>query len=821
MKNWKYFRLIASTVSLLIILPSIAGEQKVTINSKALAQATTNYSQSILQNNPLQNNLKTEPQQLESQATEKVKNGQFKAALEILKRVLDIYNLKRDGDGIGRTLNKIAGVYDEQGKYINALEYYKKSLENAQKDKNSEKTIGSLSKIGLTYSQLGWYEQAIDSYEQTLKENPPDKANITNKIGAIYRRLKDYSKALEYNEKALATYQENQDNIGIAKTLNYIGVTYRKEEKYSEALEYHQQALTIQQEVGDREGEAITLHNIGLLHLESKKYSESLQFLNHSLILERQLKNQDRERINLANIGKVLEKKNQPELAIIFYKQSVNISEAIRKNLKKIAVEKQELEGESVAEIYRNLADLLLQKKRVLEAYQILDLLKVQEIFEYMGTLQINNFTYSKVPLLKPEKVFWKKYTKLIDDARESDSENQNNLQTQLPKIEEFIDSQEVKSIVSELEKNPQSQNLSLDILDIGALLKSELTKNQQKNTVALYPLVLEDRLELILMTANSEPVHRTVPVKRKELNQAIIEFQARLINRNNPQFSSDEKVMQAGLKLYNLLIRPIEEQLKLTEAETIIYAPDGKLRYIPLAALYDGEKWLVEKFEINNITAISLMNFQPSEKFQPVILAGALTEGNYNFQVGQRNFEFEALRFAGVEVEKIEQIFPETNKLLGNAFAKEAMELEMDSYNILHFATHSAFINGEPEESFILFGDGERATLRDVKDWNLKDVELVVLSACQTALGKDLGNGREILGFGYQIQAAGAAATLATLWRVDDQATQEFMNDFYAALSNGESKTKSLREAQLSMINSEFSHPYYWAPFILIGNGF
>ena len=119
-----------------------------------------------------------------------------------------------------------------------------------------------------------------------------------------------------------------------------------------------------------------------------------------------------------------------------------------------------------------------------------------------------------------------------------------------------------------------------------------------------------------------------------------------------------------------------------------------------------------------------------------------------------------------------------------------------------------------------ILFGDGDRATLRDVESWNLKDVELIVFSACQTALGKELGNGEEILGFGYKIQEAGATASIATLWRVDDQGTQEFMNDFYGSLKNGKSTAAALQKAQISMINSEYSHPYYWAPFILIGNG-
>ncbi|MEM1167788.1 MAG: CHAT domain-containing protein [Cyanobacteria bacterium P01_H01_bin.35] len=776
-------------------------------NSQAPTQLTKNEGHSISKNN------KTEAQKLEEQATEEFNNSQFEVALEKFKQVLEIYTQQSDRSGVIRVLNKIAVVYDAQGKHLKALEFYQEALEKSEQEKGNENTSAILSNIGLVYSELGWYKQAIDFYEQTLNENHPEQAIILNKIGAIYYHVKEFPKALEYYQQALEVNRKNQDNIGIAKTLDNIGVIYREQGKYSEALKYHQEALAIQEKIGESYDNSATLHHIGIVHRESDQHLESLNFLTNTLIMERQIGDQDGERITLANIGKLLERKNQDKLAIIFYKQSVNITENIRKGLKKLPVEQQNLYIESISEIYRTLADLLLQKKRALEAHKILDLLHIQETFEYTGSLEADKYEYSEIPLLESEQVFWEKYIQLIDEASKSHSKNPNNLEEKLVKIQNFFDSEDVKSIVSELEKNARSQKLSSDT---ALWLQSELKENNFQNTVILYPLLLEDRLELILMTANSPPFHRTVLVSRKEFNKTILRLRAELTNRNR----SEQRIIQTALKLYNWLIKPIEPQLKLTQAKKIFYAPDSKLRYIPLAGLHDGKKWLVERFQINNITAASLMELEPREKFEPIILAGALTEGNYNFQVGDRQFEFESLPFAGVEVEEIGKIFPKTNKLLGNAFTKEAAESKINSYNIIHFATHSAFVRGHPEESFILFGDGNRATLRDVEDWNLKNVELVIFSACQTALGKELGNGEEILSFGYKIQEAGATASIATLWRVDDQGTQEFMNDFYAALKNGASKAAAVQKAQIVMINSEYSDPYYWAPFLLIGNG-
>ncbi len=172
--------------------------------------------------------------------------------------------------------------------------------------------------------------------------------------------------------------------------------------------------------------------------------------------------------------------------------------------------------------------------------------------------------------------------------------------------------------------------------------------------------------------------------------------------------------------------------------------------------------------------------------------------------------------------------------------------------HNIVHFATHAAaFVSGQPEDSFILFGSGEYPTLRDIGSWSLFNVDLVVLSACETGLGGSFGNGEEILGLGYQFQNRGAKATLATLWKVDDGGTQKLINAFYAQLKQGHvSKAEALRQAQVAMITGNYSsgggdrgsissikvvssptgqpaegqqgleHPYYWAPFILIGNG-
>jgi CHAT domain-containing protein len=173
-------------------------------------------------------------------------------------------------------------------------------------------------------------------------------------------------------------------------------------------------------------------------------------------------------------------------------------------------------------------------------------------------------------------------------------------------------------------------------------------------------------------------------------------------------------------------------------------------------------------------------------------------------------------------EVQQIATRFPNTTTLIESAFTKEATEVKANSHNILHLATHGELSTGAPEDSFILFGDSGKITMRELQDWRLKNVDLVVLSACQTGLGKKLGTGVEILGLGYQMQAAGARVVIASLWKVDDTGTQALMEAFYGELKKGDAPiAEALRRAQVSLIKSpKYNHPYYWSAFFAIGNG-
>ncbi|NEQ34232.1 MAG: CHAT domain-containing protein, partial [Leptolyngbya sp. SIO4C5] len=630
-------------------------------------------------------------------------------------------------------------------------------------------------------------------------------------IGIVYLSQKDFEAALSYFKEA-----EVYGSIDIEGIKRNIGIVYFELGKYSEALEAFEEALNIRI-IGDPGGHGLSLNRIGLTYVELQEYDLALESYQQALNRFRNINDPAGESLTLRNIAALMERQNQPELAIAFYKQSVNLIESIRQNLETLPIEVQRSYLETVADTYRHLADLLLQQDRILEAQRVLDLLKVQELDDYLRGIQRNANTEQGIALRPEEQtileLFLASQDRLVEIGREevalgdhldrsqrTDAQQARLVevrqiqQLQRQQFQTFIDSEEIQTAIAQLSRTTDGETLKLGQLNN---LRDNLVKLDQQ-AVVLYPLILDDRLELILVTPYSPPIRRTAQVSRVELNQAIADFRSAL------QSPSSDAIAPAQ-QLYEWLIKPIEADLQQAEAETLIYAPDGQLRYIPLAALHDGSQWLTERFRVNNITAASiddLDNEPDTENYR--VLAAALTEA-HEVTVSDDVLFFPALTYAAAEVANLATLIPTTDQRLDSEFNK-SLVYEFNDYSLLHLATHATFVPGAPENSFILFGNGDRATLSEIESWDFPNVELVVLSACETGVGDQLGDGKEILGFGYLMQLAGAEAAIASLWQVSDGGTQALMDAFYAALQSGHTKAEALQLAQRALITNDFS---------------
>jgi CHAT domain-containing protein len=709
--------------------------------------------------------------------------GQYQKAIDSHQRGLAIAREIGDRQGESLILGLLGNDYVALGQYQKALDFYQQYLAATKNIRDSQGEAYALGNIGNTYAYLGQYQKAVDWLQQSLTlvraiADRRGEGKVLENLGNAYVYLNKYQQAIEVYQQALVIYKQIGDRNGEATALGNLGNAFNAIGQHQKAIDYLQQTLEIVQTIKDRQGEGATLGNLGNAYYALKQYEKALDLYQQHLVVVRQIGERKGEAQANAEIAATLTNLNQSSLAIAFYKSSISITEAIRKDIRGLGKEERQSYLQTVADRYRSLADLLLNQGRVIEAIQVLDLLKVQELEDYLKNIKGNDRTSQGLRMLEPEKTIIAQISGISKDQIAELNRQLSNQIQQLPQ--------------SELNKVP------------------DYLKQIPQGTVLLYPLILSDRIELVLFSANAIPISRTVKISQENLERLIADFRSGLLD------AGSEDVKEPAQELYNLLIKPIETELIQAKAETILYAPDGRLRYVPLAALYDGKQWLIEKYRISNLIAYILSDFSPRSKSQPSILAGA-----FGGKGGERKFGQIALPATITEVQSIADSFKNSVTLTEENFSRQAIESKFKNHNILHLATHAEFNTGAPENSFIIFGNGDKIRLNEITNWQIPNLDLIVLSACQTGVSK-LGDGVEILGFGYQVQKAGAKNAIASLWKVDDEGTQALMSAFYSELKRGDvTISEALHKAQISQIRSKkYDHPNYWSAFFAIGNG-
>jgi CHAT domain-containing protein len=353
------------------------------------------------------------------------------------------------------------------------------------------------------------------------------------------------------------------------------------------------------------------------------------------------------------------------------------------------------------------------------------------------------------------------------------------------------------------------------------------------KRSVMIYVISLPDQLELLLVPSVGKITRYQVSeAKRELLQEAISEFRSQITNPRKRQTTS---YLASAQLLYKWMIAPMEKDLKALGVNTLLLSLDPGLRSLPVAALHDGKHFLIEKYSFSLIPSFSLTN----TRYGSVTDASVLAMGRSQFS------EHAPLPAVPMELKTIASL-RHGESFLNNNFTLNNLEKERSSkaFRIVHLATHAQFNSGNPSNSYIQLWDS-KLTLDQVKtlNWNNPPVDLLVLSACNTALGDRDAE----LGFtGLAIQS-GAKAVLGSLWSVSDEGTLGLMSEFYQKLRTSSIKADALREAQITMLsgkvklhngelitsqgaiplppnlplngNINLTHPYYWSGFTLVGN--
>ena len=340
-------------------------------------------------------------------------------------------------------------------------------------------------------------------------------------------------------------------------------------------------------------------------------------------------------------------------------------------------------------------------------------------------------------------------------------------------------------------------------------ILDDVVDKDKLKAAI-IYPIILPDRLEVIIKLPQSPLINYSTYISENKVEATI----KKLRNDIEERKIGDDNQAEFH-KLYNLLLQPAEKYLQNHEINSLVFVLDGSLRNIPPAALYDGKQYLIEKYSIAVSPGLQLYELKSLKKTKLNVLSGGLSEERRNFP---------KLDYVEQELQKIKSHLSKTKILLNHEFTSDAVEKQVNkkSYSIVHLATHGQF-SSDSDETFLLAYDQE-IKVKELSQWlrnreeNLEEpIELLVLSACETATGDN----QAALGLAGVAIQAGARSTVASLWALNDASTAELMDNFYQELTKSNiTKAQALRNAQLSLIKQEeYNTPYFWAPYVLIGN--
>ncbi|MCU0542230.1 MAG: CHAT domain-containing protein [Oscillatoriaceae cyanobacterium Prado104] len=355
--------------------------------------------------------------------------------------------------------------------------------------------------------------------------------------------------------------------------------------------------------------------------------------------------------------------------------------------------------------------------------------------------------------------------------------------------------------------------------------------KNQQidevdRTAAIIYPIILEQQLEVIvrlpggklLLYAPSDS-QTSQAITQKELENTLKELRVGEKNASLQSPASGNNFLPLTQRVYDWLIRPIETALESSQAKTLVFVLDGELRNIPMSVLHDGKRYLVEKYAIALTPGLQLLNPQPLSQAQlRALIAGATNAPS--FQANNLN----PLPAVEKELNEIAETLPNNDKRENENFTKANLQAIIDRvpFPVVHIATHGQF-SSNAEQTFILDWNGQ-INVRDLDGLlrvadRKRPIELLVLSACETVAG----DSRAALGLAGVAVRAGARSTLATLWQINDESTAIFMSEFYSELAKSDrsvNKAEALRRAQVKLLqDSKYQHPYFWAPYVLVGN--
>ncbi|MTJ06209.1 CHAT domain-containing protein [Anabaena sp. UHCC 0204] len=851
--NWSRLKYICLGI-LVTLLTVLQVDKSIHLGQQPVVAAVT-----------VESNLNRSPTALVQEGKERYQLGQFTEAIALWQQAAEVFAKNSDFPNQAAVLSNLALAHQQLGQWQQGNESISQSL-NLLKGKNGEMLAQALNIQGSLQLAQGETEQALTTWEQAtnvyqkLGNQVGVNQSLLNQTQAL-RVLGLYARARKTLEQINQNLKDQPDSLLKVVSLLNLGDTLRVVGKLDTSVEILQQSQAIAQKLKSQPHISVASLSLGNTAAAQQQPEEAIKYYQQAIDTATSPNTKLQAQLNqlrlFADTKKAAEFQallpqiqpqieNLPPSRTSIYAR-VNFVQSLQKAQQKrqiaapilaTAIQQAKSIGDLRAESYAlgYLGELYEQNQQWNEAQKLTEqaLILAQSSnaaeISYLWQWQLGRVSQATG---KPEVAIdaynqaVKTLANLRKDLVSGNADIQYSFQESIEPIYRelvglLLEPQKTKKIKNATDINQKNLQKALDLIE--SLKVAELDNyfgedcliNQtakidqvDKTAAIIYPIILRDRLEIIVSLSNQPLRHYTTNISAIELEKIIREM------RSSLRPSLGQKQRQAiAQKAYNLIIQPIDADLANSGIKTLVFVLDGSMKNIPMAALYDGKQYLVEKYSLAQTPGLKLLAPKPIQQKQLKILIGGITESRQGFS---------ALPGVEVEIQGIKSEIP-TEVLFNETFTSKDFQRLMRGtpFPVVHLATHGEF-SSNADNTFILTWDnrlnvkelGELLQIRD-EDSNTP-IELLVLSACQTATGDK----RAPLGLAGVAVRSGARSTIASLWSVDDNSTSQFMIEFYNQLANSQvTKAEAIRNAQLAILKQpQFQNPYYWAPFILVGN--
>lgn len=764
----------------------------------AEAKQAVKESLNLLEGQDKSQSLQVFAQSLNIQGRLQLLMGQPEAALATWKQTEEIYKQAENKSGVVRSLLNQAQAWQTQGFYKRAEEKLKLVYQSLQAQPDSlEKSIGVRS-LGDTLLLMGEPEKSVNALEESLAiaqrlRSPTDIGASLFSLGNYARTIKQTDQAIKYYQQTVATSPSpltkvqaqlnhlslliETDKLGDAQTLIPLIQSQLAQLPPSRATVYAHINFA-QSLIKIRTAEAKMVSNSSPSELTTKDSALLLAKANQQ---SRSLGDKRAEAYTLESLGGLYEKNGQISEAKEVAQRGLRLAES--SNAPEIAYRLQWQLGR-LLRVQKDLKGAIAAYDTAVETLQSLrsDLVAVNPEVQF-------NFRDSVEPV----------YRESVELLLQSQAGKQD--EKILEKVRERIEALQLAELDNFFrEACLQGQKVVLD----------QLVDKDNPTTAILYPIILPQEIQVIVKIPHKSLQHYSTKIPQADVETTLSQLRTNLVN---PSAVKDVKIQSQ--KVYNWLLQPIESELQASGVNTLVFVLDGPLRNLPMASLYDGQKFLVEKYAIALSVGLQLLDPKPLVQQLLKALTAGLTQPPPGYS------RFSPLPAIKSEFKLIAQAGVATTSLIDEKFTQDALKSQINAtqFNVVHLATHGEF-SSRAENTFILAAD----LPIKVKDFdrllgnqNQTQIELLVLSACQTAAG----DSRAALGLAGAAVRAGAHSTVASLWQIDDESTALFVGEFYRQLkSSNITKAEALRRAQVYLLeHPNYNTPGFWAAYVLIGN--